>query len=612
MPADLGTRKGASIADVSCGSAWQEGYPWMKKHLSEFPIKTYSEIKHTCVEASDNANEMVKKLTCNHSQPSISLDESAKRYGFSKYVIDPNKFRFQKVIRILSLVYRFIKNCKAKVKNYPLIVSITISENEIKRAMDYFFRKATLEIKRFQKVTAYEKISIEKNNILYYSGRILPTQSVSSVAKISDVMMDLCETSFCVPLVESHSPIAASIVNEIHWHHDIAKHAGNETVLRYTMMTAYIIGGRELVKAMRKSCARCNFLLKRTLNVAMGAVSNHQLTVAPAFYVCQADIVGPFKAYSNHNKRSTIKIWLVTFCCVLTSTTDIRVMEDYSTISFVQAFIRFSCSVGYPKLLLIDEGSQLKKGCETMLISFRDLKMKLCKDYQVEFNTCPVGGHNFHGKVERKIRLIRESIERSVNNERLSLIQWETLSMQISNSVNNMPIALTKSTSELENADLITPNRLRLGRNNERSPVGSVELVNDPTKTMERNNNIFIAWFEAWLISYIPKLMQHPKWFDNDRDIKVGDVILFLKSEKEFCHDYQYGMITDVHASKDDKIRVVTVKYRNHNESTDRFTKRTARQIIVIHPIDNLNIIQELGKIAIAVDAKAKSHEIKQ
>ena len=41
-------------------------------------------------------------------------------------------------------------------------------------------------------------------------------------------------------------------------------------------------------------------------------------------------------------------------------TTSIKVMEDYSAISFVQAFIRFSSDAGYPKMLLIDEGSQLK------------------------------------------------------------------------------------------------------------------------------------------------------------------------------------------------------------------------------------------------------------
>ena len=59
-----------------------------------------------------------------------------------------------------------------------------------------------------------------------------------------DVMTDLCETSFCVPLVDKYSPIAASIVNENHWYHDDAKHAGNETVLRYTMKYAHIISDK--------------------------------------------------------------------------------------------------------------------------------------------------------------------------------------------------------------------------------------------------------------------------------------------------------------------------------------------------------------------------------
>merc|ERR1711965_1064525 len=96
----------------------------------------------------------------------------------------------------------------------------------------------------------------------------------------------------------------------------------------------------------------------------MGPVSDHGLTIAPAFYVSQADIVGPLKAYSSHNKRTTIKIYMLVFCCSTTSTTNIKVMEDYSTTSFVQAFIRLACEVGYPKILLIDEGSQLVKGCE--------------------------------------------------------------------------------------------------------------------------------------------------------------------------------------------------------------------------------------------------------
>ena len=263
----------------------------------------------------------------------------------------------------------------------------------------------------------YAKLSFEKDKILYYKGRILPSQQTHSISTMTDVMLDLSQTTFCVPLVLKSSPLAKSIVDEIHWHHEIALHSGVETILRYTMKYAYILEGRGLVESSKKSCIRCKILAKRALQVSMGPVSDYQLTIAPAYYVSQSDIVGPFKGFSYHNKRTTIKIWFVVFCCVATSSTTIKVMEDYGTSSFIQAFIRFSCEVGYPKAILIDEGSQLKKGCDTMLFNFQDIKMKLSKDCQVEFQTCPVGGHNFHGKVERKIRSIRESIEKPLRKK---------------------------------------------------------------------------------------------------------------------------------------------------------------------------------------------------
>ena len=40
-------------------------------------------------------------------------------------------------------------------------------------------------------------------------------------------------------------------------------------------------------------------------------------------------------------------------------------------------FIQFSCRFGYPKVLLPDEGCQLVKGCQEMVITFSDLKHKL-------------------------------------------------------------------------------------------------------------------------------------------------------------------------------------------------------------------------------------------
>ena len=115
-----------------------------------------------------------------------------------------------------------------------------------------------------------------------------------------------------------------------------------------------------------------------------------------------------------------------------------------------------------------------------MKLSFRDIKQRLHYQMDVEYEVCPVGGHNMHGKVERKIQQIKSSMNRRIQNERLSILQWETLVAQISNSINDLPLALGNVVSEIETMDLIIPNRLRLGINNNRSPIYPLHITNNP------------------------------------------------------------------------------------------------------------------------------------
>ena len=186
-------------------------------------------------------------------------------------------------------------------------------------------------------------------------------------------------------------------------------------------------------------------------------------------------------------------------------------------------------------------------------------------------------------------------------------MQWETIAAVTANCINDLPLALGDAKGGLDNLDLITPNRLLLGRNNDRSPVGSMCITNHYEKILQTNNSIFEAWFENWLVSHVPKLMDQPKWFKTDRDLKQGDIELILKEEKELCNVYQYGMVETVHRGRDSIIRKVFVRYRNANEATSRTTLRSARSLIVIHPVDEIDVIQELGEIAIKVDIERKN-----
>ena len=633
--ADLGTRRGVKIEQVGPDSEWINGKPWMRESVDAFPLKSAQDLVLSAKEKADLNKEKLlpdvdftKEAMCAYTSVP---DEVGDRYKFSNYVVNPCKFRYRTVLRIVGFVFLFIRKISVKrterlkrtfsclepfprddsIDQYAVfsfsfssspsaskVVIVRLFKEVLSAAKNYFFRKATLEIQKFVDPKKYTNISVLKDGILYFTSRILVTQKIDGRPNFTDAVLDLSEATFCVPITDAHSPIAYAIVLQTHWHDPDIKHSGVESTLRYAQNTAHIIGGRELVKKVCNGCIRCRILHKQGVKIAMGPIADENLKVAPVFYFSQTDICGPYNAYSPANKRATLKIYFVVFCCTVTGAVDCRVMEDYTTDSFVLAFSRFSCRFGYPKLLMPDEGSQLVKGCQDMVLNFTDLAHKLSTEYGVDFKTCPVGAHYVHGKVERKIQQIKRSLNKTLDKSRLSVLQWETLGQQVSNSINNLPIGLGNKVESLESLDILTPNRLILGRNNSRGPVSPLSITGDCRKIVESNKSIYESWFKEWLVSYVPTLVRQPKWFKTDRNIRVGDIVLFTKSDKEFEKIYHYGIVITTFESKDGLIRVVEVQYQNHNENTKRTTKRCVRELIVVHPVDELGIQAELDEFA--------------
>jgi len=70
----------------------------------------------------------------------------------------------------------------------------------------------------------------------------------------------------------------------------------------------------------------------------------------------------------------------------------------------------------------------------------------------------------------------------------------------------------------------------------------------------------------SWLVTHVPNLMKQHKWFDGERNLQVGDVVLFTKIDSVVCSAYTYGIITSVEYGKDGNVRKVRVKYQNANE----------------------------------------------
>ena len=75
-------------------------------------------------------------------------------------------------------------------------------------------------------------------------------------------------------------------------------------------------------------------------------------------------------------------------------------------------------------------------------------------------------------------------------------------------------------------------------------------------------------------------------------------IVLFIKKDGSLVSPQQSGLKHQLDQSKDGLIQKVVAKYQNHNESVDRFTTYAVCEAVLIHPIDALQWIEELGNTA--------------
>lgn len=613
--ADLGTRR-AEVEDIGPDSEWQQGKGWMKLKRDEMPLRTIEEITMTSEErrtasletkAPDILGIVLSNLTT----------KVGDRYSFSKYLVDPCVMSWPKSVRILAYVFRFLlrvaprhQNYRRRILNSPVPVTevtnasgselrnFQLSAEEIDLAERYYFLKATGEVKQFSKEKDWKSVSVEKDGILLYSGRILDGQEIVTV---ENSMFDLEPLSFVKPIVDRYSPIAYSIMG--YCHASIVKHRNAVTTLRESRSLAYILQGRDLSNEIRESCVSCRRFKAKLLEVEMGKVHENRLTIAPAFYQVQVDLLGPYIAACEHNHRSTVQVYGVVFKDPATAAIAVHTMQNYTTDAFLQAYTRFSSRFGHPNKLFIDEGSQLMKACRKMEINITDLTQTLNSQYQVgiEYQTCPVGGHNAHGVVERSIREVKKLFNLLYSGLKLDIMSYETAFSSISNELNNLPICLGSRTSNLEHVDLITPSRLILGRNNRRG-MGGFARISGPSRLMEQMEKVYRAWWQVWkderLLDYIPQPRQ---WLNTRGEIKVGDIVIFLKSDADQVIGdpvWKMGKIKELELSNDGLARTAIIEYKNSSETVFRTTRRSVRKIAVLHREGELELVQELNEAA--------------
>ena len=595
--ADIGTRK-IAVDEVGVDSAWQNGTDWMNAAENDMPVKGFAEIKLSHDEKNLAAEE-VKGLkvaeihTMQEFQEESHVEKIALRYELSDYIVDPAKMKWQKLVRCKAAVNRFVENLKKKVKGEIAEQgdandkAVKFEEPELKEAEKYFWLKGTKEVEEFAQKKLYKDHSVKVNDVLHYTGRIIEGQLVEDP---EGLFPDLQPLSYVKPILDRYSPLSYRVMIQAH---EGISHRSAAATLQKSREVAYILQGESLAAEITERCPRCIRSRADKLQVEMGKIHSNRLAIASPFYYSQCDIFGPLTAICEHNHRSTVKVYGLVFKCTSSLAVSVHCMQSYSTDSFLSAFVRFSSLHGYPKKLFIDEGSQLVKGCKEMKIALSDFLKPLETRYEtgIEFETSDVGAHYSTGMVERSIREVKRLFSTMYTGLRIDVLMYETAFLHISSELNNMPISLGPGFKGYHSLDLLTPNRLIMGRNNSRAPVGHAEL-DKPSRLLEQMDRVKKAWWDVWKTERIAEFIPgNKKWNKTTYQPKVGDICLFLRQGDDNSFGpsvWRIGIVKEVLVSKDDLARHVIIEYKNANERVFRETKRSVRTIAILHKEDDI------------------------
>ena len=317
-------------------------------------------------------------------------------------------------------------------------------------------------------------------------------------------------------------------------------------------------------------------------------MAKHHVTktlIAPVFYTVQIDIAYGFPGKIHNTARKCTKIYALVIACLHTSATNILALEAIDTQSVVFAIERHACRYGMPAEVYVDNGSQLK-ALEKYQFSLRDIDAQLYDSRGIRVIVSTPKSHQERGKVENKIKIMRDTMKRHDIDQDIprTALGWETVFAQIANAMDDIPIAKSNS-SNVHNSEfeLLTPNRIKLGRNNYRSFHGNSKFSDTtlPSELLDQNRKIMSAFYQT-LADNLHYFQTKPeKWgSSSDRQPEVDDIVLFKFSDSKVSEGWKLGRVVSVDSRK------ATIMYslRSDNKPipTMKFLSRSYRDVVIL------------------------------
>ena len=476
---------------------------------------------------------------------------------------------------------------------------VQLHDEDVHAAMYYYIRKTSEDFSR----RAPRKLKAEchqDSQGIWYTNKRLATREELEFHDMVLPFLDTPTIKFLVPAVLADHPVVFAMLISLHWYQ--LPHRGVQAHVRAISQICHFKNARYLLYQIKSTCLKCRTLENQCIEQEISNLHPTRLLVAPPFYSIQIDAMSPLYAYSAHNHRAILTLYALVIVCNITGATAAYVLEREDTGSIVKAILRHSFRYGFPRNYMHDLQSALTVA-GTLKMDIRDMESSLNRDYGMVALPKATQAHGSRGKVERTIREIRKMINaKDLSSYRQSIISWETTLGALTNDINNLPLARTEVSTQSNRGEfeILTRNRLLLGRNNYRSPDGKFSVDGNPMKLLENILEIN-TYFYLTIVRNLAEWVPQPKWHRNTRDCNTGDVVAFRFKEGAMVEIWRLGVIGNK-LSKEGGPGKWEVKYKNLGDVEYTVTPRSSREITVVHRIGELDYNTEDAYLEITAD----------
>jgi hypothetical protein len=188
------------------------------------------------------------------------------------------------------------------------------------------------------------------------------------------------------------------------------------------------------------------------------------------------------------------------------------------------------------------------------------------------------------------IQQVKKVLKSTLEGKSCSFNELTTILFEAHIIVNSRPIGIAGRESDLEAGTPITPLHLMLGRATIEAPQMDFNTDFNLTRRLQFVDEVKKEFWHKWRAIVFQGLDRSYKWRQTQRDSQVGDVVL-LKDETAAGDTYKLARVVEVFRNmQGGRVREVTVAYKNFNEKSFRTSTRPIHKIVLIVPVEDVNL----------------------